>query len=184
MLSKTELLLIRACKVQNHEQRLAKVFKRQYLNPALHDRVQILLNIVSNHNLISVKDITAKIFNPFYPISDYSKLYLSLVSIIANTDFTKHLGYISPIRFRKDINLIQHFFNNIDTVIQNNYCLYNNIHITNVVLITKSCVSGGISDNTITFYNGYANPIYTVGFNTIDDYIKVCKKITVLSKQH
>lgn len=109
-LSKTQILFVRACKSNNAERRLKRLYKSIYF-PEYSDSamLSILLTIVENHNLVSIWTLVKEYTNPekgwqFGSDTDEpyeTRMVKAMTSIIRLTAIDKLPGYVKPLRWRK-----------------------------------------------------------------------------------
>lgn len=107
MPTKTQILLIRACKVENHEQRLLSVYRRFYCNNE-HAKFYVtglLTDIVEKFIPMSTSKMIQKLnprqyFTQTDPDKYFDRVFEVLVSHIANTACDEIPGYIAPGKWR------------------------------------------------------------------------------------
>lgn len=114
-MDKTELLIIRACKSLDPETRLVSVYKRKYGNYDGKDCyiAMILENICEKFDLVKTSDLLRdlhpdnqwkfNITDSITNINYWSLVKRILTSLIRLTPIDKFDGFISPIRFKRDI---------------------------------------------------------------------------------
>ena len=109
-LSKTQTLFVRACKSNNAERKLKRLYKSIYY-PEYSDSamLSILLTVVENHNLVSLWSLVKEYADPekgwqFGSDSDEpyeTRMVKAMTSIIRLAAIDKLPGYIKPLRWRR-----------------------------------------------------------------------------------
>lgn len=111
-LTKTELLLIRACKSKNDMKRLVSVYKKQYGVDGRDKSalLTILGGVIENHHPISASKLMKEL-NPnrsvFWGDGSYEdRALLILVSHLRLAEISIFNGWVSPAPFRNKLKLV------------------------------------------------------------------------------
>lgn len=115
-LTKTELLLIRACKSKDPMKRLSSVYRRQYglVESNIEGLVNILSTIIEKHHPISTHDLIKELspFNSYRwenasgQTTYHEKALFVLVAHLRLAEITIFNGWVSPAPFRSKIKLV------------------------------------------------------------------------------
>jgi hypothetical protein len=106
------MLFIRACKSDNAEKRIQRIYNSVYLRsnyPDYQHFSRILMRIVIENNLISMERLITEYLDPrqawkFGGSEDedyYVRVFRAMISIIRLTEVSKLVNFIPPVRFRR-----------------------------------------------------------------------------------
>lgn len=113
MLTKIQILFIRACKSKNSETRLLSLYRRFYLTcpkeEAKEYMADLLSEIVQDNNLIKLTNLIGDLSptNYFYSSFNFNeKVFHIMIHAIRFAEIKKFDGFISPVRYRREENEI------------------------------------------------------------------------------
>ena len=109
-MNKTDMLFIRACKSDNAEKRIQRIYKSVYGYHFDYEYAAIILmNIVNDNNLVDTSSLILQYLDPrkawqFGGSEDedyYVRVFRAMISIIRLTEVSKLVNFIPPVRFRR-----------------------------------------------------------------------------------
>jgi len=109
--NKTDMLFIRACKSDNAEKRIQRIYKSVYYYDFDYKHAAIILTkIVTENNLINMQNLITECLDPsqawkFGGSEDedyYVRVFRAMIGIIRLTEVSKLVNFIPPVKFRRE----------------------------------------------------------------------------------